>query len=588
MLIKNKKTEVSPKADGLMKININKLITIVIRFLVSKKSILYTLFFIIFIILLKTFLEVQATSYLGEIGEAIGDTGLFLKQNYKKYLLCTITYLTLYATTLWISIPLIRKAYTELGIEQVEKIFNLSYQDFRKGQLSYYISNLNRSSTAVSEFLEALFIRWFNTIAVVLFSGFKLYIIFGVKISLVFLGVMIIYFLFTYYFTIIRMKYHIQSIKADNVLQNQLLEKLENRDTIIMLEMWETEKNNLRQDFENYQKNTILFARSLPILNVCQDLIFFSFFFVLLFYMIFNSNNKLEKKNFITAFSLLINLRFHISSLGWTFQLLYKTAANVTSGYLLMKCKKPGGAKCNQIKEIEFLGFSKGRSSGLKMFNKISLRIDEPGSYVIVGPNGAGKSTLVKALMGFYNNRKGIFINKEPLELLNIEEFQRRIVYASQECQLFAGTILYNLQYGNNKTFAEIISLCKELGLEEFILSQPEGYMYEIGRNGNKLSGGEKQKLVFARSILRNADVYIFDEPTANVDEISEFILLTKTNHILKNKTIFYIIHNLKLVHLFDKVIFVNTKGVSNPRTFAELVEMNEEFSEFIKSRVYK
>ena len=569
----------SPKAVSMKNINVGKLLIIIYRFLTSKRSIFLTLVFITTIVFIKRFLEVLSISYLTEIALAVSESRFDdCKREYKFYLTIVVSYTFLYALTLYVAIPLIRQVHSELGVEQIAKIFQLSHQDFRKTEVSYYISNINRSSTAVSDFLENVFVKLLGIVASILFTAIKIYQMFGISISLVFSGVMLSYFVSTYFFTLVRIKYHIKSIDAENILQNQLLEKLQNRDSVLMLDMVDAELNNLDKNFRTYQKNTIDFARSLPVLDLLQDLIFFTFYFILMYFRIQKDVPVTNKSDFFSAFNILLAANKHCSILGYIFRSLYKAAANVTAGYLLLDVKRKVGHESGNIKKIEFKNYSG------QIFKNMNLYISKMGTYAIVGPNGAGKSTIVKSIMGFYNEKENIFINGLPLEDINLKTYQRRFVYATQDCQLFQGSILYNLKYGNKRSQEEIFNLCRELEIEQFILKKEGGYNYEIGINGTNLSGGERQKLVIARSILRNADVYIFDEPTANIDERSELFLLKKINELLKDKIVLYIIHNLKLVCLFDRAIYINNSVVSVPKPYSELMESDEEFIMFMRN----
>ncbi|KAF7702625.1 hypothetical protein CDIK_0532 [Cucumispora dikerogammari] len=565
--------------------NTNEVIKIILRVIVSSKSSLITFIFIILIILLKTFLEVQVPSYLGDIAQSIGADPEFLMTNYKKYLISFSVFLILINITPWILIPMIKKVFTEIGAEQIEKIFQLSHEDFKKVEVTYYVSNLNRCANAVADFLEAFIIKFFHIISLMAFSTYKLYSIFGMLVSFIFLDIVIIFFLCTYVFTLARIKYHIMAIEQDNSLQNHLFEKLHNRDTVLMSDMVEEETKNLRSRFEKYQKNSVIFSRFEPNLHICQDLIFYPFYFILMFKMVCTQDMLFEKRYFIASFTLLVTTKSRLNSLGSVMQLVYEASANISAGYLLLKTQQEKTLQCEKIHKISFIKYSKCTNANI--FDEVTLDVDQPGSYIVVGPNGAGKSTFVKSIMAFYNNKEGIFINDTALKDLNLRKFQSKIVYANQECQLFSGSILYNLQYGNNKTFQEIEDLCNTLKITKMVLSKPGGYSYKIGKGGCNLTGGEKQKLVIARSILRNADVYIFDEPTSNIDDKSERALLHTTNYLLREKIVFYIIHNLNLVTLFDKVIFINNKQVSKPKPFKELIEIDEEFSRFMEASVY-
>lgn len=564
-------------------INIRHLISILFNFFISEKNILFTIFLLIAVVSIKSYLEVLASEYFGEICGGIEKNDLSISnKNFNKYLFVIIGYTIMFSITHIIAIPMIKRVFTRLAMVQVEAIFQLNYQKFKSVDIMYYINNLNRAAKAVSDLLDRLCLSSIYVTMTMVFSSIKLFQIFGFKTSLIFVFVMFIFIFMTISITKFRIKYHLRANAAENKAQKEMYEKFNNRDTVLMMEMYEVERNNLEKSFFEFEKNNVTFAMGLPILNFVQDFIFFTFYFVLMFYML--NYQKLNITHFSTTFSLLVNVRHKINNIGFIFQDVNKTAANVTLGYFLLEKISNNNKKenCGEIKKIDFRNFSKGREG--KIFNSINLQITNPGSYVIIGPNGSGKSTFIKALLGFYDKKEGILINDVPLNNVKMKDFHRRSVYSTQNCELFQGTILYNLQYGNNKSLEEIKKLCKELNIEDMILKKPEGYSYDIGINANKLSGGEKQKIAIARAILRDADLYIFDEPTAAIDEHSELFLLKKITEILKNKTLLFIIHNIQLIPLFDKVIFIKDSNIYGPDNFVKLLELNNEFGKFMKS----
>ncbi|KAF7686571.1 Iron-sulfur clusters transporter ATM1, mitochondrial [Cucumispora dikerogammari] len=565
------------------KINIFQLIKLLFYLIVSSKEITLMVLLILVNTTINTYLEVKVASYLGEIGSLIGTNSILKIKNYNKYLILTSVYLILNNITVWAAIPVFKKLFTSLGTEQIVKVFMLTHEDFQKEQISYYVSNINRSARAVETIFEIIFLKVFYIMSSITFSIYKLHNFFGIQLALVCLAVVAMFFYCTYLFTMLNIKYHSGAIDAENFLINKLLEMLENRDTIVMYGMVEREIENVTHDFEKLQKCKVSFARYTPVLHFFQDFIFYSFFFIFIYVIVFNSNMNFDKKCCITSFSLLINLKSRINVLGSIMKKLYQTSASVAEGYLMLNIKNRNVQVCENIKQIELIRHSTGSSSNI--FENISFKIQNVGSYIVVGANRDSKSSFIKTIMGFYKNTEGIFINRTPLDKLNLASFQNRIVYANQNSQLFSETIRYNLQYGNSKTFVEIESLCRVLKINDFIMLKPRGYAYKIGNNHCNLSEDEKQKLLFARAILREADVYVFDELISNIDKKTELFLIHKLNQILKNKIVIYITRNLELVSIFDEVIFVNNKTVTNPHRLDKLLAENECFFNFMKKQ---
>lgn len=167
----------------------------------------------------------------------------------------------------------------------------------------------------------------------------------------------------------------------------------------------------------------------------------------------------------------------------------------------------------------------------------------------IIGESGQGKSTLLNILTGVYELNDGHYLvdNKE------IKDVVLDSVYVSQEIEVFNLSIRDNLCLGNDITDDKIIELFKEAGLEDWYNHLSEGLDQNIGEKGIKVSVGQKQRLNIIRGILNNKELYIFDEPTSNLDEHSEQLIIDLINKYLKNKTIIIVTHRDKLIRLCNR-----------------------------------
>ncbi|MFM7683342.1 MAG: ATP-binding cassette domain-containing protein [Bacteroidota bacterium] len=152
---------------------------------------------------------------------------------------------------------------------------------------------------------------------------------------------------------------------------------------------------------------------------------------------------------------------------------------------------------------------------------KINFDIKKHEVLGISGKSGSGKTTLIKLLLGIYPVKSGhILIDGKKIETINSREFRRQIGYLSQEPLFFNGTIYENLTYGlDDFAPAEVEFICRKCLIHDFIISLPLGYQTEIGNSGNKISGGQKQKLAIARALIRKPEILVLDEPDKNLDK---------------------------------------------------------------------
>ncbi|NOY78812.1 MAG: thiol reductant ABC exporter subunit CydC [Calditrichaeota bacterium] len=177
----------------------------------------------------------------------------------------------------------------------------------------------------------------------------------------------------------------------------------------------------------------------------------------------------------------------------------------------------------------------------------LSFEVPENHVIAIVGPSGAGKSTLVHLLLRFYDYSEGhIWAGSQELRALNQEEWRRQVSVVSQNTHLFNGTIAENLRMAKpDARDVELADAAKQADIHAFIQNLPQGYDTWIGEQGLQLSGGERQRLALARAILKDSPILILDEPTTNLDAITEEKILHTLWKITRTRTTLLITHRL-------------------------------------------
>ena len=181
-------------------------------------------------------------------------------------------------------------------------------------------------------------------------------------------------------------------------------------------------------------------------------------------------------------------------------------------------------------------------------------------SLAIVGPTGAGKSTISKLLFRFYDPNEGeILINDENIKNFKQDSLRKSIGIVPQDTVLFNDTIYYNISYGNPEaSHDEIINAAKIAGIHDFIESIPDKYQTIVGERGLKLSGGEKQRVAIARTVLKNPSIFFFDEATSALDSSTEKDIIENLNNISEGKTTLIIAHRLSTVSKADNIIVID------------------------------
>ena len=196
------------------------------------------------------------------------------------------------------------------------------------------------------------------------------------------------------------------------------------------------------------------------------------------------------------------------------------------------------------------------------VLKNINIEIKGGKMTALVGHSGAGKSTILNLIPRFFNCTQGdIYIDNQPINQCTIDSLRENISLVSQDTTLFDDTIKNNIAYANpNATDEEIINAAKNALADDFINKLPQKYNTEIGENGVRLSGGEKQRISIARAILKKTSIILLDEATSSLDSETESKIQEALDHLTKNKTTLVIAHRLSTV-LKSENIFVLDKG---------------------------
>ena len=204
----------------------------------------------------------------------------------------------------------------------------------------------------------------------------------------------------------------------------------------------------------------------------------------------------------------------------------------------------------------------------------ISLTIPAGKTVAVVGPSGSGKSTLARLLFRFYDVQQGaICIDGHELRQLTQDSVRRAIGIVPQDTVLFNDTVYYNIAYGNTQASrAQVEEAATSARIHEFISSTPLGYDTMVGERGLKLSGGEKQRVAIARTLLKNPSILIFDEATSALDSSNERAIQAELREAAQNKTTLVIAHRLSTVVDAHEIVVLDAGHIVERGTHAQLL----------------
>ena len=211
----------------------------------------------------------------------------------------------------------------------------------------------------------------------------------------------------------------------------------------------------------------------------------------------------------------------------------------------------------------------------------ISFEIPAGKTVAVVGPSGSGKSTLARLLFRFYDVQQGrITIAGQDIKQVTQSSVRQAIGIVPQDTVLFNDTVEYNIAYGRpGATRTEVEAAAKAAHIHAFIAAAPKGYDTMVGERGLKLSGGEKQRVAIARTLLKNPPVMIFDEATSALDSANERAIQAELAGVSQNKTTLVIAHRLSTVVDAHEILVMDAGHIIERGTHAQLLAANGRYA---------
>ena len=230
--------------------------------------------------------------------------------------------------------------------------------------------------------------------------------------------------------------------------------------------------------------------------------------------------------------------------------------------------------------EVKFDDVTFSYEQGKTVLEHISFDVKPGESVALVGPTGAGKSTVVSLLSRFYDLDSGkITIDGKDISQATLHSLRSQMGIMLQESFIFSGTIYDNIRYGRlDATEEEIREAAKIVCADEFISEMKDGYMTEVNERGSKLSGGQKQLISFARTLLSDPKILVLDEATSSIDARTEKLLQQGLQRLLVGRTSFIIAHRLSTIKNCDKIMYIDNKGIAECGTHDQLIAKKGEY----------
>ena len=230
--------------------------------------------------------------------------------------------------------------------------------------------------------------------------------------------------------------------------------------------------------------------------------------------------------------------------------------------------------------DVRFDNVTFAYEEGKTVLENISFDVKAGESIALVGPTGAGKSTIVSLLSRFYDVNGGrITIDGKDISEATLHSLRSQMGIMLQDSFIFSGTIYDNIRYGRlDATDEEIVRASKAVRADDFIREMADGYSTEVNERGSKLSGGQKQLISFARTLLSDPKILVLDEATSSIDARTEKLLQQGLNELLKGRTSFIIAHRLSTIKNCDRIMYIDRKGITECGSHDELMAQKGDY----------
>lgn len=363
------------------------------------------------------------------------------------------------------------------------------------------------------------------------------------------------YALFTLVTTQWRTKFRIQMNRAENEAGSKAVDSLINYETVKYFNNEQHEIDRYDEVLQKYQAASLKTTTSLAFLNFGQNLIFSaSLSAIMLLAARKIMAGEMTVGDLVMVNGLLFQLSMPLNFLGSVYREVRQSLLDMQTMFNLLSVESAIKQKASPVRliltpqnsKISFRDVSFEYTEGNPILK--NLTFDVPAGYkvAIIGSSGSGKSTIIKLLYRFFEPNQGEIrvagVNINDLDLANLRQ---SIAVVPQDPVLFHESILYNMHYGNlQKSLEEVHEASRMAELHNSILKWPRQYDTPVGERGLKLSGGEKQRVAIARTILKNAPILVFDEATSSLDSITEQVGNAKTVHESTPKMAFFTFNN--------------------------------------------
>ena len=389
------------------------------------------------------------------------------------------------------------------------------------------------------------------------------------------------YIIFTILITEWRTHFRRTMNDLDSKASTKAIDSLLNYETVKYFGNEEYEASRYDHGLQKYERAAVRSQTSLTLLNTGQSLIIAIAVTLILWRATLGvTNGSMTLGDLVLVNAFMIQLYIPLNFLGVLYREIKQSLADMEKMFALLDQHRDVADVSNaqalalSSAELTFSHVDFSYEANRKILFDVDFTVSAGTTTAVVGHSGSGKSTLARLLFRFYDVNSGaILIDGQDIRQVTQVSLRNAIGIVPQDTVLFNDSIAYNIAYGRpGANQEEIIAAAKAAYIHDFIVSLPDGYDTTVGERGLKLSGGEKQRVAIARTLLKNPAILVFDEATSALDSQAEQAIQLQLKEIARNRTTLVIAHRLSTVADADQILVIDQGRIVERGTHAQLL----------------
>ena len=474
-----------------------------------------------------------------------------------------------------------QRAIRTVALETFQHLHRLALRYHLERQTGGLSHAIERGTKAIDFLLRFMLFNILPTLLEIALVCGILWGLFSVWYALVTLISIVIYIAYTMIITEWRLKWRREMNETDQRANTRAIDSLLNYETVKYFGNEEFEAERFDEALQRYERASVISKTSLSLLNIGQAFIIgLGLTIIVLMAGRDVVNGQMPIGDFVMVNTFLIQLYIPLNFLGFVYREIKQSLVDMESMFFLLDTSeeirdKPDAATLVAGDgAVEFDNVSFGYDARRGVLKNVTFIVAPGEKIAIVGPSGAGKSTVGRLLFRFYEADGGaIRIDGQDIRDVQQVSLRREIGVVPQDSVLFNDTIYYNIAYGRpDATLAEVEEAAKLAAVHDFVMASPDGYQTIVGERGLKLSGGEKQRVAIARTILKGPRILLFDEATSALDTRTEREIQTALQLVSKDRTTLVIAHRLSTVIDADEIIVLNEGEIAERGRHGDLI----------------